>query len=58
MSRAETSKVTAYATLGPPADVAVVSKVVAFAILVPGDDGIEPPPERQSFCYGQRIRRG
>lgn len=58
MSRAEVSKLTEYVALGPPADTAVVSKLVMFLVLVPGDDGTGPAPaSRQVHVYAQKIRR-
>lgn len=56
----EVTKLTQYVAEGPPADNIAVTKLVMFAVLVPGEDGSggEDTSTRQGFCYGQRVRRG
>lgn len=58
MSRIESSKITEFVTLGPPADSIAVPKMTMFLILVPGDDGSVEVAARQAHVYTQKIRRG
>lgn len=54
----EVTKLTEFVVFGPPADHIAVSKLVMFAVLVPGDDGSDETPMRQVHVYSQKIRRG
>ncbi len=57
MSQIEVGKLTQFNIIGPPADNIAVSKLVMFALLVPGDDGSSEAPARQAHVYSQKIRR-
>lgn len=54
MSQIETTKLVSYAALGPLADNVVVSKLVAYALLVPGDGG-DDGTGRQGHVYVQVV---
>jgi hypothetical protein len=53
----EVLKLTQEAAIGPGADKVAVSKLVMFAILVPGDSGPDTT-NRQGHVYSRQIRRG
>lgn len=57
MSQIQTTKVHGWVAFGPPDGTIMVPKVHGWVLLVPGDDSGEQP-QRQGFCYGQRVRRG
>lgn len=57
MSRAEVTKLVQHAALGPPSNVAAVSKLVMYVLLVPGLDAGETAPNRQSQVFVQKITR-
>lgn len=57
MSRIESTKLGAVVATGSPSNAASVSKVMAYVLLVPGDDGSTDETARQGYCYAQKIRR-
>jgi hypothetical protein len=57
MSQIEVGKLTQFNVIGPPAGSISVTKLVMYALLVPGDGGGEAP-NRQAHVYSQKIRRG
>ena len=58
MSQIEVPKLSAYIAIGAVPDSICVAKLSFYAVLVPGDDGGAEVPDRQGFCYAQRIGRG
>lgn len=59
MSQIEVSRISEFVAVGSPAGHVNVSRMSIYAIMKPGeDDGGEATANRQSFVYGQRIRRG
>ncbi|HEU4804207.1 MAG TPA: hypothetical protein VFS91_00100, partial [Nitrobacter sp.] len=55
MSRLESSKVVAYGLTGKEATVQC-SKLVAYVLMVPGDEAGATPPARQAQVFGQIVR--
>lgn len=54
----EVTKLIQFGAFGAPADSIAVTKLVMFAVLVPGDSVVDDTAERQGFCYGQEVSRG
>lgn len=56
MSQIETTKLVQYVALGAPEDNISVSKLVMYAVLVPGEGGTDDTP-RQGHVHTQILRR-
>lgn len=54
--RVSVPKVVAYSLLGAPEDSAVVTKLVAYVVLEPGDEGPDTS-NRQGHVHTQILRR-
>lgn len=54
--RIEVTKTIEFVAIGSPANSIAASKVVAFALLTPGDGGTETQT-RVSHVYAQKLRR-
>jgi hypothetical protein len=55
MSQIEVVKLNQYVETAPPDDEVAVSKLVMYALLMPGGD--DTVPTGQGHCYSQIIRR-
>lgn len=54
MSRIDISKLTGWGYLAPPVDTVTVSKLIAYAWIMPGDSGPDTS-NRQGHCYVQIV---